>query len=61
MTALRTLITKMLYTDMGWVRIAMRITPGVLSMVVNSLSVCYVKRYIVIGVRSYLNYKGHMD
>ena len=60
MTALRTSITKMLYTDMGWVRIAMRMTPGFLS-IVNGLSVCYVKRCIVIGIRSHLHYKGRID
>jgi len=38
----------------------MRITPGVLS-IVHNLSICYVKRYIVIGIRGYLNYKGRMD
>ena len=35
-------------------------TPGVFD-VVNGLSVCSVKRCIVIGIRSYLLCKGRMD
>jgi hypothetical protein len=38
----------------------MRMTPGGLS-IVNGLSVCCVKRYIVIGIRNHLHYKGCID